>query len=153
MRIDSPAFLVLNISLAFYIVGTIWAHEIDIFRSWKLVDAESFHTVQSAHWHKLLYWVFVPFGFAVIGGVLLIWYHPANTPSWAIYGALISQLLALVLTALLRGRWQARLAGDPLGSQSPYLHKILRTHWIRTLLVNCYAVFLLIASIAALGGS
>jgi hypothetical protein len=85
-------------------------------------------------------------------GILLIWYHPANTPSWAIYGALICQMLALILTALLWGRWQARLAEDPLGSQSSYLDKILRTHWIRTLLVSGYAVFLLIASIAGLGG-
>jgi len=152
MRVDPPAFLLLNLSLAFYNVGTIWAHEIDIFRSWKLVDAESFHTIQSAHWHKLPYWVFVPIGFALIGGVLLIWVHPANAPSWAIYGALAFQMLALILTILLWGRWQARLAGDPLGSQSPYLHKILRTHWIRTLLISCYAACLLVASITTLGG-
>ena len=152
MRVDPPAFLLLNLSLAFYNVGTIWAHEIDIFRSWKLVDAESFHTVQRAHWYKLPYWIFVPIGFALIGGVLLIWYHPANTPSFAIYGALIAQMLALLLTALLWGRWQARLAEDPLGPRSPYLNRILRTHWIRTLLISAYAVFLLIATIAALGG-
>jgi hypothetical protein len=94
----------------------------------------------------------VPIGFALVGGVLLLWYHPANTPSFAIYGALIAQMLALLLTALLWGRWQARLAEDPLGSQSPYLDRILRTHWIRTLLISAYAVFLLIATIAALGG-
>ncbi len=152
MRLDPPAFLLLNLSLAFYNAGTIWAHEIDIFRSWKLVDAASFHTIQSAHWHKLPYWIFVPIGLALLGGILLIWYHPANTPSWAIYGALICQMLALILTALLWGRWQARLAEDPLGSRSSYLDKILRTHWIRTLLVSGYAVFLLIASIAGLGG-
>jgi hypothetical protein len=107
MRLDPPAFLLLNLSLAFYNAGTIWAHEIDIFRSWKLVDAASFHTIQSAHWHKLPYWIFVPIGLALLGGILLIWYHPANTPSWAIYGALICQMLALILTALLWGRWQA----------------------------------------------
>ena len=152
MRVDPPAFLLLNLSLAFYNVGTILAHEIDIFRSWKLVDGESFHTIQRAHWRKLPYWIFVPIGFALVGGVLLLWYHPANTPSFAIYGALIAQMLALLLTALLWGRWQARLAEDPLGSQSPYLNRILRTHWIRTLLISAYAVFLLIAAIAALGG-
>jgi hypothetical protein len=31
-------FLLLNLALAFYNVGTIWAHEIDIFRSWKLLE-------------------------------------------------------------------------------------------------------------------
>jgi hypothetical protein len=42
------------------------------------------------------------------------------------------------------------MAKDPLGSQSPYLGMILRTHWIRTALINGYASFLLFATIAAL---
>jgi hypothetical protein len=149
MRVDP---LLLNLCLAFYNVGTIWAHEIDIFRSWKLVDAESFHAIQSAHWRKLPYWVFVPIGFALLGGVVLVFYRPATTPSWAIYGALICQMFALILTALLWGRWQARLSKDPLGSRSPYLRSILRTHWMRTLLISAYAGFLLLASIATLAG-
>ena len=33
---------------------------------------------------------------------------------------------------------------DPLGSASPYLAKILATHWIRTLLINAYAFILLL---------
>lgn len=31
-------FLLLNLVLAFYNVGTIWAMEIDIFRNWKVLD-------------------------------------------------------------------------------------------------------------------
>jgi hypothetical protein len=34
---NPKTFLLLNLALGFYNVGTIWAHEIDIFRSWKLV--------------------------------------------------------------------------------------------------------------------
>lgn len=60
-------------------------------------------------------------------------------------------MLPLILILLFWGRWQARLADDPLGSRSPYLHRILRTHWNRTLLITSYAGFLLIASIATLG--
>jgi hypothetical protein len=47
------------------------------------------------------------------------------------------------LTAILWGKWQAKLSKDPLGSGSPYLNKILATHWIRTLLINAYAFILL----------
>jgi hypothetical protein len=60
-------FLLLNLALAFYNVGTIWAHEVDIFRSWKLVDPDSFSLVQGAHWRKLPYWVFLPVGLALAG--------------------------------------------------------------------------------------
>jgi hypothetical protein len=83
--------------------------------------------------------------------VILVWHHPPNTPLWTIYGALMCQILAVVLTALLWGRWQAQLAIDPRGSGSPYLGKIIRTHWIRTLLISVYAGLLLIAAGAAWG--
>jgi hypothetical protein len=52
----NPAvFLLWNLALAFYNVGTIWAHEVDIFRSWTLVAPGTFHRVQAAHWRKLPY--------------------------------------------------------------------------------------------------
>jgi hypothetical protein len=66
--------------LAFYNVGTVWAHEVDIFRSWKLIDPKNFHEIQRVHWRKLPYWIFAPVGLALLSGSLLIWYHPANSP-------------------------------------------------------------------------
>jgi hypothetical protein len=137
-------FLLLNLALAFYNVGTIWAHEVDIFRTWKLLGANTFHNVQLTHWKKLPYWVFLPVGVGVIGSITLIWYHPANSPIWAIWGGVLFQALPHTLTALFWGRWQAKLAKDPLGAQSPYLEKILKTHWIRTALISAYAVILFI---------
>jgi hypothetical protein len=55
--LNPKVFLLLNLALAFYNVGTIWAHEMDIFRSWKLLDPSNFHAVQRVHWRKLPYWV------------------------------------------------------------------------------------------------
>lgn len=136
-------FLLLNLALGFYNVGTIWAMEIDIFRSWKLVGTD-FRTVQEVHWRKLPYWIFTPVALALIGSIALFWYHPANSPAWAIWGVFLCQALSLVLTAAFWGRWQAKLSKDPLGSQSPYLTKILSTHWLRTLLINGYALILLV---------
>lgn len=70
----------LNLALSFYLGGAIWAIEVDIFRSWKLVNATDFPKVQLAHWHKLPYWVFTPLALALAGSVTLIWYHPAGSP-------------------------------------------------------------------------
>jgi hypothetical protein len=82
---------------------------------------------------------------------VLIWYHPANSPLWAIGGALLCQLLSIMLTAVLWGHWQARLAQDHRGSQSAYLSLILTTHWIRIFLISAYALLLLTCSIADFG--
>lgn len=140
----NPAvFLLGNVALAFYNAGTIWAHEVDIFRSWKLVGADSFHLVQAAHWRKLPYWVLLPVGIALIGSISLIFYRPANSPSWAPWCALGCQLASHGLTAAFWGRWQAKLSRDPLGPASPFLARILSTHWIRTLLINAYGFILL----------
>jgi hypothetical protein len=140
---NTTIFLILNLALGFYNVGTIWAMEVDIFRSWKLVGAD-FHKIQEVHWKKLPYWIFTPVGLAFIGSIILIWYHPIGSPAWAIWGTLFAQVISLVLTAMFWGQWQAKLSTDVLGSQSPYLEKILKTHWIRTFLINAYALILLL---------
>jgi membrane protein YdbS with pleckstrin-like domain len=96
------------------------------------------------HWRKLPYWIFMPVGLALCGGVALVWYHPSSSPVWAIWANLACQVLAIVLTAMLWGQWQAKLSKDPLGSRSPYLTTILATHWVRTLLINGDAFILLV---------
>ena len=140
---NSSIFLLLNLALAFYNVGTIWAMEVDIFRSWKYIGTD-FHKVQEMHWKKLPYWIFTPVGLAFIGSVALFWYHPVGSPTWAIWGVFLAQAMSLVLTIFFWGQWQAKLSKDTLGSQSSYLSKILKTHWVRTLLINIYAFILLI---------
>lgn len=135
--------LYLNLALSFYNTGTIWAHEVDIFRSWRLVDAERFHEVQRVHWRKLPYWIFIPVGLAVFGAIALVWYRPVDSPAWGVPGVLASQLLSLTLTAMFWGRWQGQLSRDPRGPESPHLAKILSTHWVRTLLITANAAILL----------
>ncbi|MGA2762989.1 MAG: hypothetical protein ABSG17_06460 [Spirochaetia bacterium] len=143
-------FLLLNLAFGFYSVGTIWAHEVDIFRTWKLVDAKSFHKVQDVHWHKLPFWVFIPVGLSLAGSIALIWYHPANSPLWCVFGVPFCQILSLILTGAFWGRWQSHLARDPLGSKSPYLSRILKTHWIRTVLINASGLILLVWTVVTL---
>ena len=137
------AFLLANLALAFYNAGTIWAHEVDTFRTWTIVGSHKFHDVQRAHWRKLPYWVFTPVALGLIGSVALVPYHPNNSPGWLIGLPMVCQILSLVLTAIFWGPWQAKLSQDPLGPRSPYLAKILQTHWVRTLLISANAASLL----------
>jgi len=120
MSETSTIFLLANVALAFYNTGTIWAIEVDIFRSWQMLDKISFAVVRRAHWKKLPYWIFIPVELAFIGAIILIGYHPAGSPSWAIWVNLFSQLCSHLLTAAFRGPWR-----------------------IRTLLINIYAINLL----------
>jgi hypothetical protein len=83
------AFLLLNLVLAFYNVGTIWAMEIDIFRSWRPLDPKTFKLVQTIHWKKLMYWIFIPVILAFIGSIILFWYHPDNIPIWEIWTVIL----------------------------------------------------------------
>ncbi len=141
---NTTIFLLLNLAVGYYNVGTIWANEVDIFRSWKLIGRNDFQRIQEVHWKKLPYWVLFPWGLELAGSTALVWYHPAGSPFWAIYGATICLWLSLILTIFMWGQWQGKLSRDPLGSASPYLAKILETHWIRTLLINAYALIILI---------
>jgi hypothetical protein len=122
----SDTFLLLNLALSFYLVGAIWAHEVDIFRSWALIGASDFRKVQSVHWHKLPYWVFAPLALALMGSVILVWFHPSESPSWGIWGNLACQIASHALTAIYWGKWQAKLSQDERGPASPYLKKSSR---------------------------
>lgn len=140
---------VINLCLAFYNVGTIWANEVDIFRSWKLLDNETFQRVHLVHWHKIPFWIFIPYGVFLAASILLIWHHPAGSPRWAIWGNLACFALAIALTAAFWAPWQAKLEYDnTVGGRSPWLKKILDTHWIRVALVNASAGFALALVIA-----
>ena len=143
-------FLLLNLALAFYNVGTIWAHEVDIFRTWRYLDPKTFKVVQGVHWHKLSYWVFVPVGLALVGSIVLFWYHPVNMPVWQIWVAFLLQFLSHLLTAVFWGQWQAKLSTDDRGGASPYLSKILKTHWIRTALITGYGFMMLFITVQSL---
>jgi|SRR5262252_1317745 len=143
----SPStFLLLNVALAFYNVGTIWAHEIDIFRTWTLVNPDDFHRIQRVHWRKLPYWIFLPVGLALVGSIALFWFHPAAVPITMLWAAFLTQLASHVLTAMVWGPWQAKLSRDERASRSPYLARILATHWIRTALISAYGIILLVAA-------
>lgn len=118
--------LLANLALSFYLVGCIWAHEVDIFRSWKLLDLEAFRRALTPHWHKLPYWIFAPLGLALLGSLGLVWRHPTSSPAWAKWGNLGFLLLSFLLTAFMWGRWQASLSVDPLGSRSPTSKRFCR---------------------------
>jgi len=67
---SSKVFLVLNLALSFYPVGAIWAVEVDLFRSWKLIDPKNFPKFQSVHWRKLPFWIFIPLALALTGSIV-----------------------------------------------------------------------------------
>lgn len=140
------AFLLVTLALAFYNVGTIWAHEVDIFRSWQHVG-EHFREIQAVHWRKLPYWVLIPVALAWAASIALFWLRPQHMPQWGVLAFFAAQTLSLLLTARTWGPWQAALSRDPAGSQSVYLRNILRTHWIRTALITCAGLVLLAAAI------
>ncbi|HVA12475.1 MAG TPA: hypothetical protein VNF99_04450 [Stellaceae bacterium] len=148
MMIDPAKSLLLGcLALSFYLVGAIWAHEVDIFRSWRLVGAAEFRALQNAHWRKLAYWIFSPLALALAGSVALIWLHPQDSPRWTILANLGLQLLSLALTAVFWGRWQARLSQDSAGPRGIYLAQILRTHWIRTAIISADGLVMLVWTI------
>lgn len=144
------ALLLIDLLVGGYNFGTIWAHEVDIFRSWRLVG-EHFSEIQRVHWKKLPYWVLGPVAIGFILSVVMLWLRPSGSPVWGVWGSFGVQVASGVLTGATWGRWQASLARDPRGAQSPYLDRILATHWIRTTLYTANAIVVLLWTIAVVG--
>jgi hypothetical protein len=131
-------FLLGNLALAWLIAGFVWAHQIEIFRAWRFLDEKSFRAVHDAHWRTLPVWV-VPIVLSAAGSVALIGYHPAGSPAWAIRAGVACQAVTQALTVLFWGRWQANLRTDADGPRSVALARLVRTHWVRAVLVTAYA--------------
>jgi hypothetical protein len=149
MTAAKTIFLLANVALAFAIAGFVWAHQVEIFRSWRLIDAKSFRAVHAAHWHTLPTWV-VPIGLGLAGSIALIWYHPAGTPAWAIWASVLCQILTQILTLFFWGRWQTQLRSDSNGPDSPVLDRLIRTHWLRAILISAYAAILFVWTVTLL---
>ena len=149
--VDYGKFLLLaNLAVSFYLVGCIWAHEIDIFRSWQLLDLEAFRSGADGPMAQVAILDFRAAGTCVPRVTRTHLETSGGSPTWAICRNLALLLLSFFLTAFMWGRWQARLSVDPLGSGSPYLKKILQTHWMRTALINAYAPVLFLSTLLVL---
>lgn len=132
--------LLITFALSFYGLGLIWAIETLIFPGWALLpDLPTFEKVRGAHWKIIPYLVFIPIGLLFVLTIALLWYMPLLP----IILAFFFQLFSHILTGLTFGRWQARIAIEHQGPNSPFLKKILATHWIRTTLVTLNAAALL----------
>jgi len=142
-------FLLANVALAFLIAGFVWAHQLEIFRSWRLIDAKSFRAVHDAHWRTLPIWA-VAIGLGLAGSIALIWYHPTGTPAWAIWASVLCQVLTQVLTLFFWGRWQAQLRSGLSGPDSPVLDRLVRTHWVRAGLISANALILVLWMVTVL---
>ena len=145
-------FLLGNLVLASVIAGFVWAHQIEIFRAWRLLDQKSFHAVHDAHWRTLPVWI-VPIVLSTAGSLALIFYHPTGSPVWAIGAGIACQALVQTLTVLFWGRWQANLRTDPAGPKSAALARLVRTHWVRAALVTAYAGILVAWMVIVVRGS
>jgi hypothetical protein len=137
-------FLLLNTALAFYAVGLIWTQDVNVFRPWKLLNYDDFMKVRRAYWKTTPYLVFIPVGLSLIGAITLIWYHPEKVSTNLVYIAVSTHLLIDITTALSWGQWQARIARGKAGPDSLLLDKLVRTHWIRAIMVTIYGVWFLI---------
>jgi len=83
------------------------------------------------HWRKLPYWVFIPVDYPLQAQSLYFRYHPDKNCDLGSMGRFATHFSHTFLLLFPGRHGRARLSKDPLGARSPYLKKILRTHWIR----------------------
>jgi hypothetical protein len=124
-----------------YHVGIIWLVQVVAWPLFGYVGRNEFEAYHAAWWRGIRYVIFVPSGLALLGMILLLHSPPLDVPVWLLWTALGLYILTYGLTAVWWGPQQAKL----IDTKSPRFGLILRTHWIRTVLVAGFAVLLLTA--------
>ncbi len=134
--------------LSLYGVGLIWSVQLIIFPSWRmLADADQLYRIRLDYWRKLPYLVFIPIGILFIMTILLVIIHPPSAPPGLLWAALIVQLIINILTGLTWARWERRISMERLTPGDPLLERLVKTHWLRTLLVTMNALFIIWAAV------
>jgi hypothetical protein len=133
--------LVWTVALAWYHVGFVWLVQVVAWPLFAYVGAGEFDAYHQAWWRGIRYILFVPSGFAFVGGLLLLFFPPPYVPEWLLALGFGMYVLTYVLTAAWWGPQQAKL----VDTWSPRFRLIIRTHWVRTGLISGYGLCLLAA--------
>jgi hypothetical protein len=129
--------LLVNLAAAFYSVGTVWLAQLN-WQLWQYVGRASFDAYHHA-WFRGIWWAIFPVaGVAVLGVCAQVRWRPPRVPVWAVWLALVLQVVTYVGTGFGWGPGQAALkeAVLPDGGLAPQYVVLLQTNWLRVALIT-----------------
>jgi len=125
-RTSTWLFLI-TFALVFYGMGASFVESFVNYPTWRLIGANEFRAYHQALGPLIVGYMVIPMLIATLLTVLLLWFRPTPLPQWAIWLAVVLQLIIWVATAAIQLPIQMQLSRN--GLSLPLLDQLVFTNW------------------------
>jgi hypothetical protein len=125
-RTSSWLFLIC-FALVFYGLGASFVESFVNYPTWRLIGANEFRAYHQALSPLVIGYMVIPKILATILTILLLWFRPTPLPRWAIWLAVMLQLIPWVSTVAIQFPIQVQLSRD--GLSLPLIERLIFTNW------------------------
>jgi hypothetical protein len=117
----------ISFALVFYGVGASFVESFFNYPTWRLIGANEFRAYHQALSPLIIGYMVIPMLITTILTILLLWFRPTPLPSWAIWLAVVLQLMIWVSTVAIQLPIQMQLSRD--GLSLPLINRLIFTNW------------------------
>ena len=125
-RLSVWLFLV-TFALVFYGMGAAFVESLVNYPTWPLIGVGEFRAFHQALGSLIIRYMVIPMLIATVLTVLLLWLRPVPLPRWALWLAVILQLITWVSTVTVQIPIQLQLNSD--GVSLPLIERLIFTNW------------------------
>jgi hypothetical protein len=123
----SVRLFLISFALMFYGMGASFVESFVNYPTWRLIGANEFRAYHQALSPLVIGYMVIPMILATILTILLLWFRPAPLPRWAIWLAVVLQLIIWVSTFGIQIPIQVQLSRD--GLSLPLIERLIFTNW------------------------
>lgn len=117
----------ISFALVFYGLGASFVESFVNYPTWRLVGANEFRAYHQALSPLVIGYMVIPLILATLLTILLLWFRPTPIPRWAIWLAVVLQLIPWVSTVAIQVPIQVQLSRD--GLSLPLIEQLIFTNW------------------------
>ena len=114
-------------ALVFYDMGASFVESFVNYPTWRLIGASEFRAYHQALSPLVIGYMVIPLIITTILTMLLVWFRPAPVARWAIWLAVVLQLIPWVSTVAIQFPIQVQLSRD--GLSLPLIERLIVTNW------------------------
>ena len=117
----------ISFALVFYGLGASFVESFVNYPTWRLIGANEFRAYHQTLSPLVIGYMVIPMLITTLLTVLLLWFRPTPIPRWAIWLAVVLQLIIWVSTVAIQLPIQMQLSRD--GLSLPLIERLIYTNW------------------------
>ena len=117
----------ISFALVFYGMGASFVESFVNYPTWRLIGANEFRAYHQALSPLVIAYMVIPMLITTLLTALLLWFRPTPLPQWAIWLAVVLQLVIWVSTIAIQLPIQMQLSRN--GLSLPLIDRLIFTNW------------------------